>query len=897
MAVDILGKLNKAFVSNEGLMDAADLQVDNAGLVGVLSGIVDGQTALNRIDGTGVGAELFLFTGAYSATVSNINEWFGGKQIVRMRCTGPATATTGALNFDLPGTSALNTAFDQLQTLGIAERIEFIIEYTGTVNNFINIRPRATPSPQIMGTTSIVVRSGVAATLEVTRSSGTISSYIFTSIRQVAQAGTGVFDALKLQNPTNVVWDASENGTLPTTGVVKGNAYKVINAPADGSGRFGEVMYTDDWVVWEGETFTGWATEPRQWFVISAHDVRRITALEQDFLTDVEITDPSDRNAVTRGSAYADTAGEIRLKIYSLRTNYNASDLNVNGDIDEYTNASAITGFMAIRLTGTQSQLVDVLPTLYLYSESSDGTFTRLANMSSDFSFEGDFSGESDYLAFNTISYSVGDTLRLYIGSVVDRYNNPNLDIDESNLTRSVQLKLNRADHASIEEVARINSNEAKIDALYPLTADVRVLSGLADVYDPEETVTSVTEATGNSSFIDYRGDATRYESTGITYDSTGTNVVRYTGLGDDDHRVFGFNVSGPSNQVLMWVFDGTERIPYIDITSGGNIRVNNYTPARDVDERRNPGGFTSPIPGIGTQPLGELITDTGTGPTTLIPGNTTSERRYPIPDFPATSTQRSRSVNFQLIANTTDGRQDIFVTKNFILPTENTSASEDFDTHTLTFLNGTTATLVVGVLPFVLNNQLYIDLRIVSSTPNIANVVINFARLYRAYTITVAEPRVDTYITLTSGGGTHVFSGQNEFMFSFRPGSTAGEAAIESVGLTDSTGLITLFDPISAHAQSSEFSTVEIPDQTAFSGFEFRSFLPDHNVNRQNLEDLLANFEDRWVYGLARFNSVTEHAFTSEIDFDSGLVLTSPDGTRYAVGVSNDGTLTTVAK
>lgn len=420
---------------------------------GVLTGTNNAESALQRIDGTGVGAAIFQFTGAYSATGTNINEWFGGKQLVRMRCTGRETLPAGQIPFDLPGTTALNTAFDQLVAAGLPEMIHFVIEYTGASDSFVTIRPRIAPSPQIGGTTSIIVRSGIAAQVEITRTSGTISDYVFASIGQVSGTGTGGADSIKLQNPTTVNWDASGNTSLPTS-VIKGNAYQVVNAPSDGSGRFGEVMQNGDWVVWQGETFTSWAAEPHQWFVMAAHDVRRITALEQDFLTDIQITPVSDRNAVVRGANYADTAGEIRFKIYANASDYSAADLNTTGDVDEYTDTSDQTGRLAIRLSGNQAALLSILPTLYVFAEDGSGNFTKILNLDRDFTHQGDFSGESDYLSDVNIDYNANDVLRIYVGTTLDRYNNPSLDILESNLSDALQGKINRREAwASIAEI------------------------------------------------------------------------------------------------------------------------------------------------------------------------------------------------------------------------------------------------------------------------------------------------------------------------------------------------------------------------------------------------------------------------------------------------------------
>ena len=113
------------------LANADQIILNDPAFVGVLDGTTDIQTALRRIDGTGVGADLFTFTGAYSAQASNISEWFGGKQVVRMRCTGRGGNQAGNLPFTLPGATALATAFATLQALGIEERILFFYRVYG----------------------------------------------------------------------------------------------------------------------------------------------------------------------------------------------------------------------------------------------------------------------------------------------------------------------------------------------------------------------------------------------------------------------------------------------------------------------------------------------------------------------------------------------------------------------------------------------------------------------------------------------------------------------------------------------------------------------------------------------------------------------------------------------
>lgn len=847
-----------------------------ASYVGVLSGANNVETALQRLDGTGVGAAITRFTGAFSATAANIDTWFGGRQLVRLRCidSGTGPGVSGAVRFDLPGTAALTTAFDQLVTAGLPEQLTFVIEYTGAEDDFLQIFARTTGNPQIINTTSIIVRRGVAATLEVTRSSGTISDYTFLAIGAVGGESSLAAGSIRLINPTNAVWDASPNGPLPTSGVVQGNAYKVVNAPTDGSGRFGEVMQNDDWVVWEAEAFNSWSATPLNWFVIPGHDVRRITALEQDFLTDLEITPVSDRNEVIRGANYADSVAEIRLKIYPTRADYDPADLNTTGDIDEYTNPADITGFLGIRLPGQQATLASVLPTLYVYVEDASSNFTRLLNLSFDFSYEGDFAAESDYLALTPINYSANNTIRIYVGSPLDRYTSPSLDILESNLSDAVQAKLNQADGESVVDQQRLASLESKVAALFPLTPDVDRLNDWATIYTPENPTPAVVITDGYSLIADYRGDATRYESAGVTYDATGTDVVLYTGLGDSLYRTFGFRVSAPADLTLLSLVDGAERIPYIDMTAAGNYRINNYIPARTENQVVR----------------GQLSFLTLTAGQSVLRANTNDSSTFTIARYPTGSTNRSRSlqINIDVLLNGVDTTAGHF--QEIDLPNENTDqALRSFDAIVpLGPLHGNrSVTVTIGYRL----EEFGIDQRIIFtliSAPSDVTIQIEDVATTLNYTADVVIPRSDNFVTLTDQLGNYSFTGENELLVTFQ--AHPNEGTINAVpAAVDANGAIEELNDVSTPIPEDSFSSVEIPDT-----IQFRTFSPDHFLRHSDLSELLRRRATQWCYGLALLTTVSEHAVSQAVDFLQGVVLTAPDSTRYVISVQNDGTLTT---
>ena len=844
-----------------------------ASYAGVLSGTSDSESAFQRIDGTGVGAAIFRFTGAYSAQASNISEWFGGRQQVRLRCTD--NGGISPVTFDLPGTSALNTAFDQLVSRGLDEQLRFIIEYTGPQTTFLNVRPRISPSPQIQGITNIVVRSGVAATIEITRSSGTISDYIFVAIGGIGGDTGSAFDSLKLVNPVTAVWNASTNGVLPTTGVVKGNAYLVANAPSDGSGRFGEVMYDNDWVVWQGETFSSWSAEPHQWFVLPAHEVRRITALENDFLRTIQTTPVSDRNTVVRGANYADTAGEIRLKIYPTAADYNAADLNTTGLIDAYTNVADQEGFLAIRLTGTQATLASVLPTLYVYSEDSSGNFLRLLNLDSDFAHQGDFTSESDYLSLESIHYGANNTLRIYVGNVLDRYNTPDLDIIESQLSTVVQQKLNRQDGGSAIDGQRLQTVENKLAVLYPLTPDVHKLTEFAEVFDPDRTVEGVTVTAGYTLMADFRDAATRYEQTGVTYDDTGTNIVVYTGLGNDLHRCFGFKVTAPSNKTLLTIFNGTEEIPYIDMTAAGNFRVNNFRHARqDGDVVRNEVHFFNRIEGDELLNPGEVNVST-----------------FQIQNFPTGATEVSRFLGFDIELVASDGAELGGHLVTVPLPDTNVAQDRLTTSGSLSpigvYAHYGTVNFTVSYTIRVDGANLEVDFRLVNITSGF-NARIASVDTTLNYTAAATTTRTDNFIILQDFGSNYTFTGEAEMLCAFHPLPDGNSMEVVPV-VREADGTVVQLNDSTTVSPEGGFSKIQIPDD-----IDFRTFLPDHFLRHIDLAHLATRANVQWVYGLALLGAISDRQITQEIDFTQGIILNSPNGTKYRVTVTNAGAVST---
>ena len=864
----------KPFQQGEKLADAEDIEVSPTNLTGVLSGTSDAQSALLRIDGTGIGSNIFQFTGSYSAQSSNIDEWFNGRQLNRLRCTddGPVIPPT----FTLPGATALNAAFDQLVAKSLAEVIRLRIEYTGPSSTFLRVIARSgTGNPVIRGTSVVIIRSGIFVEFEVTRTNTTISDYVSSPFTQIGDAGAGSLESIKLINPTSQLWDASDTANGLPTQVVKGNAYKVFNVPSGTDTILDEVMENGDWVVWEGETFTSWTATPHLWFVLPAHDVRRISALETEFLSGVQESDESDRNGIARGANYADSAGEIRLKIYSTRGDYSAADLNTTGDIDEYTETTDQSGFLGIRLTGTQSSLADTLPTLYVYSEDSSGNFTRLLNLSDNFSHEGDFSGESDYLSVEPINYGANNTLRIYVGSIIERFNALNLDIVESNLSDSVQQKLNRQDTSSSIDRQRLEAIENKVATLFPLTPDVNKLTEFADIFDPDRTVEGVTLTDGYTLMADFRDSSTRYEQTGVTYDDTGTNVVDYTGLDDDLHRCFGFKVTAPSEKTLLTIFDGTEEIPFIDMNLAGNFRVNNFTHSTtDGEVVRNQVHFETRSAGDDLLNSGEVNVST-----------------FPITNFPTGATETNRTLGFEIGIVASDGTGLGGHLVSVPLPATNTAQLKQTTSGSFTafgvYAHYGTANFTVSYELRVDGSNLVVDFRLVSITSGF-NVRMSNVETGLNYTAPAATTRTDNFLNLQDLNGDYTFTGEAELLVAFHPLPDGNSMEIVPV-VRESDGTVVQLNDRTTVTPEGGFSKVRIPDD-----IDFRTFLPDHFLIHRDLAYLVTRTNVQWVYGLALLGQISDRQITETIDFTQGIILISPDSTRYKLEVANDGTLKT---
>ena len=404
----------------------------------------------------------------------------------------------------------------------------------------------------------------------------------------------------------------------------------------------------------------------------------------------------------------------------------------------------------------------------------------------------------------------------------------------------------------------RLTAAENKISVLYPLAPDVNVLTDWGNIYIPQRALQEVVETAGYDLAADYRGPSTRFESAGVTYDDTGTNVVRYTGLSQSLQRLFGFKVSGPADQVLMWLVDGSELIPFIDVTAAGNYRVNNYTPTHTAAQ---------PVPQFST----EL---TAVGDDNIISTAANDNAIFLIPDYPAGATNTSRTVSagFEVLVNGVDSQGEHFV--NIDVPETNVAQDRVRVTFTADLgplHNSRQVTVTIDYRFTVPSPSEYRMVFTMISGPSDITLRVQDVFLTRSYTAATSVARADNFQTLGDAAGTYTFTGENELIIGVLPYPASNTMSIVPVAV-DSNGAFDQLNDQSTPVPHTGFATVEIPDTTAFPSFEFRTARLDHFLTHNDLQHLLGDRALQWVYGLERLRTIaTTHAVNEPIDLASG--------------------------
>lgn len=285
---------------SNGSVAASNVTVSSAALNGLLDGSGTAQEAFERIDATGLGAPITEFAGSYTMTEANRNEWLNrhiqGED-------GQSCSRNRAAN--LPNLAVLGGAFDFLFGAGADGSLRTTVSYLGcsstsSLVNSLRVNPitNVDNAPGGLGfRNNIVLNRADSVTLEISRTSNVIGSWVMASRGQLPTNSGATLDDIQLQDRT---WANLAGTFLPgSDDVLKGYAFKVSSSP-DASGDIRsdltisatteKTMYNGDWVVWSGDTFTNWNDES-EWFVIHDEDVRRITQQESNFLAETSEDD------------------------------------------------------------------------------------------------------------------------------------------------------------------------------------------------------------------------------------------------------------------------------------------------------------------------------------------------------------------------------------------------------------------------------------------------------------------------------------------------------------------------------------------------------------------------------------------------------------------------------
>ena len=425
----------------------------------------------------------------------------------------------------------------------------------------------------------------------------------------------------------------------------------------------------------------------------------------------------------------------------------------------------------------------------------------------------------------------------------------------ESNFLNEIQSGTNSTELTNFEN---------KVNTLYPLSTFVDILRAWGSIYDPAQTTENVGIVGGYSLLADYRASDDKYESPGVVL-TPGVGVLTYTGLTSDYRRGFGFKVTAPSDQVLLWIVDGATRIPYVDMTAAGNYRVNNFTPAttQDVD--------------VANQ-LTYLSLSSGS--TTLTTVEPPPRAEYIIPDFPIGATNASQSIDVDLdvLVNGVNTLGGGFIT--FSIPVTPTEQSRSDQQHTFNLgpaYNNRRVTVTIGHRLRIVASAYQLDLTL-QEAPSDVSLLVESVGLIRNYTAAQTTARVDNWEIFTDGGSNYTFTGENELVIAFHPYDISNSMNVVGVAVNASGTVSELNDRLTIETPGA-FSSVEVPNT-----IEFRTWLGDHYLRHIDLSSLLANRAIKWVYALARLNTVTVHSVTEPIDLAAGTTIggASPGGRTW---------------
>lgn len=645
------------------------------------------------------------------------------------------------------------------------------------------------------------------------------------------------------------------------------NAGDGITASVSNSNAFGTSIGKGDVLFARVNNPTQDITNTTDWLRLEGDDSYSVTLSEHMLLNSINEQDTPVR--------IVDSGTETTITFYLLSTQASVDGDLTGGQTGSFTQTTDNRrAYLYVRVPSlyTSSQGVD---NLYVEVTDPNGTVVSFQQLSTykerddllvggDDVYESDATGQSPA---TSIGYTANQIVRLWrVRLSREWYLNPGIfdfvrgiedaSIPIAKLGTNTQTLLRTLQEHAIDDEQLLQSVSSKVDTLFPLSTDVTILTDWADIYDPSRASEVVTIVPGYSLLADFRGTSAsdHYESAGVTY-TAGTNVSQYSGLTDDLHRSFGFRVSAAANQTLLSIGTGANAIPFIDITSGGNLRANNYTPARTQDEE-----VSNRV---------NLVRTPTTGSGTIAVGGAVST--YTAPGYPANTSNQSRTVGVDLgvlvSGSDTGAGGDI----DFDIPDILVAQAKQTIDHTFNLgpLHGNRRpTCTIGYEVRVSGSDLLLDLSLEQADSDIT-LRINNVDFIQSYTATTTIARVDNFENFSDAGGDFTFSGDHEFLFAFHPYQDQGTMLVVPVAINTSTGATTQLNDIRVPIPSPGFDEVEAPDT-----IEFRTFLPNHFLNHSDLVTLLGDRTTKWAYALARLEETTGHAVTETIDLTAGSTI-----------------------
>ena len=316
-----------------------------------------------------------------------------------------------------------------------------------------------------------------------------------------------------------------------------------------------------------------------------------------------------------------------------------------------------------------------------------------------------------------------------------------------------------------------------------------------------------------------------------------------------------------PADKTLMWIVDGSTNIPFVDVTSAGNIRVNNYTPAEEVSTRvDNQANFL-------TRTSGSQIVTTADG----------SLATFTIPNFPSGATEQLRSlqIGIDVYQQNTDTQAEHL--ENISIPATNVNQSiQTFDASIqLGPLYGNrTVVVTIGYTFRVDGANMLVDLTLEAAPSGIR---VSFDRDtigFLSYTAQSITARVDNFLNLNDAAGDYTFTGQQEFILSMRPviggdGEQTGflEVVPAAVG---ADGDIDQLNDTDVRIPTPLWDGIQVADDIGF-----KTFVADHYFRHSEVAGFLQHRTEQWAYGIARLQTINAgHSFREAVDLASGSTI-----------------------